>query len=307
MNTRRILIFDLEEGYANALSACFQKKKELNLQIEIKTEKEKTIRKDNNESYYAVFSGTSVPLHERMEISAKFRFLLTETGNEAMDETEVPIFKFQAGEKILREFIHECCESGGADELFLRLSGKGQTNIIGVFSPIGRIGKTGYALKLGEDLAKNEQVLYLNMELFGGYGGHFHESPENTLADVFYCLRQEKQNIGLRIATFVSQKNSLNYLAPMTVSKDVKEVKAAEWLKLIRIIMEECSYQSLILDMSEGIDGLYEILKICKEIHMPVINGEYAQAKVNQFKAELMLMKMEEVLENIREIPMRAP
>ena len=61
--------------------------------------------------------------------------------------------------------------------------------MIGIFSPVHRSGKTGYGLRLGQELAVSRNVLYLNMEIYGGIGGHFPEEG-HTLGDVLYYLRQ---------------------------------------------------------------------------------------------------------------------
>ena len=46
---------------------------------------------------------------------------------------------------------------------------KKTTEIIGIFSPLGRCLKTSFALTLGQILAKERAVLYLNMEEYSGF------------------------------------------------------------------------------------------------------------------------------------------
>ena len=66
-----------------------------------------------------------------------------------------------------------------------------------------RLGKTAYALKLGKELGASSTVLYLNMELYGGLGGHFPEEG-STLADALYYSRMEGKELGWMLATMVS-------------------------------------------------------------------------------------------------------
>ena len=54
-------------------------------------------------------------------------------------------------------------------------------------------------------------------------------------------------------------------------------------------------YEVLILDIDEGIRGVYEIIRMCKEIHVAVIKEEVAQAKMFQFEEELHLMGYDDV------------
>ena len=60
-------------------------------------------------------------------------------------------------------------------------------------------------------------------------------------------------------------------------------------------IAEQSIYEVLILDIDEGIRGVYELLRMCTEIHVAVIKEEVAQAKLFQFEEELHLMGYDDV------------
>ena len=42
--------------------------------------------------------------------------------------------------------------------------------MIGIYSPVHRIGKTKFALRLGQKMARQVPVLYLNLEGYSGVG-----------------------------------------------------------------------------------------------------------------------------------------
>ena len=69
------------------------------------------------------------------------------------------IYKFQSGDDIIREVMAVYSEIPG-----IRPNTAGATDqsrrIIGVYSPIGRCGKTCLALAIGQILAKEEKVLF---------------------------------------------------------------------------------------------------------------------------------------------------
>ncbi|MDQ9824849.1 hypothetical protein RFZ44_16190, partial [Acinetobacter sp. 163] len=46
---------------------------------------------------------------------------------------------------------------------------KKTTEILGVYSPVGRCLKTSFALALGQILARERAVLYLNLEEYSGF------------------------------------------------------------------------------------------------------------------------------------------
>lgn len=87
----------------------------------------------------------------------------------------------------------------------------------------------------------------------------------------------------------------LDYLLPARVSEDVKSVAPGDWLGFIRQILEQSIYDVLILDLDEGICGVYEILRLCTEVHVLTIKDTEAKAKVRQFEEELRLLGYDDV------------
>ena len=57
-------------------------------------------------------------------------------------------------------------------------SEKVMRGLIGVYSPIHRIGKTKFALRLGRQIAEKVPVLYLNLESYSGGNYYFPEDTE---------------------------------------------------------------------------------------------------------------------------------
>lgn len=221
-------------------------------------------------------------------------FVLTQSEDVAHETHEKLINKYQSGEAILRDVIEQCQESVEPGNFFLGTVKKEKVRIIGIFSPVHRSRKTGYALRLGKDLAKTYNVLYLNLEMYGGIGGYFPEIGQ-TVADALYYSRQEKKHLRAALAGMVKHMGPLDYLLPMRMSEDLKAVKIEEWMRFIEQIASQSIYEVLILDIDEGIRGVYELLRMCTEIHVAVIKEEVAQAKMFQFEEELHLMGYDDV------------
>src|SRR5699024_5654064 len=64
--------------------------------------------------------------------------------------------------------------------------------MIGIYSPVHRIGKTKFALRLGQKLARQIPVLYLNLEGYSGGAHYFQEGADKDLGDLLYFLKQER-------------------------------------------------------------------------------------------------------------------
>ncbi len=298
MESKNLVICDPEEGYALALANYVMHRKELSLQVQVCSSIKSILSLAEEDAVDFLFLSDTFSAEERETITAGQLFLLTEKSN-VSELDEIPaIFKYQSGEKIVEELIRRGEGFEENSELFFRAPGKKETEVIGIFSPVHRVGKTSFALKMGEEMAASANVLYLNLELYGGYGGHFEESQE-TLADVLYYAGQESGNLGLMLTTVVKHKNGLDYVLPMPVSEDLKAVTAKEWISLVEKILEQSIYETIILDIDEGIQGLYPLLTACQKVYVLTREEEIAQSKIRQLNQELELLGYEDLRRKI--------
>ncbi len=303
MKSSKIVICDCDEDYAKALALFFVARKEVALQVKVCSTLAQAEMIEEEEEIDILLLAQDYDREERKKQKAKKIFLLCEKQNAEKNAAETALYKYQSGERILGEILKECEEIFVPGRPFGRQQAAGAEQVIGIFSPIHRIGKTLYALQLGEELAKTGNVLYLNLEVYGGVDGYFEEG-EQTLTDLLYCARQEKQSLGLQLTLAVHHRRKLDYILPVSVSEDLKEVKACEWVSFIQRILEESIYETLVLDLDEAIPGVYELLKKCTQIHVPVLRGAKAAAKMKQFEQELSLLGMEEILPKIKHVSM---
>jgi hypothetical protein len=298
VKSRNLVVCDTEEEYAKALAMFFMRKKELMLQVHVCSSvgHAEALGKELRADILLAAAECAGEVQEK--VRAEKVFVLS-TGRKSAEKAEYPaLYKYQSGEKMLSCIIQECAELFDAEDMSQGMSGNKKQKIIGVFSPVHRIGKTEYALKLGEKLAETENVLYLNLEVFAGIGGHFKQEGQ-TLADVLYYARQEKGNLGLMLTTLVCHRGNLDYVLPVPISEDLKEVHGSEWALLVNKILEQSIYETIVLDIGDGIPELYQLLKSCAEVHMPVLEDEYSKAKLLQFEREMNVLGQEDVLKRI--------
>ena len=64
-------------------------------------------------------------------------------------------------------------------------------------------------------------------------------------------------------------------------------------------ILNQSVYETVILDIDEGIRDVYELLKSCTQIYLLTDQTVYSSAKIEQFEKELSLLGYEEILEKI--------
>lgn len=298
MVSRNLVICDQEEKYAAALARFLMKTQELALGVHVCNSVTQALSLQKDSPIDVLLIGSGYPMEERKKVKAGIVFVLAQSENVAHEMHEKLINKYQSGEAIMGAVIEQCTQSGEPERFFFRTARKQKVRIIGIFSPVHRSKKTSYALSLGKNLAKTNNVLYLNLEVYGGIGGHFPETGQ-TVADALYYSRQEKKHLRAALAGMVKHMGPLDYLLPMRMSEDLKAVEIEEWTRFVEQIADQSIYEVLILDIDEGIRGVYELLRICTEVHVADIKEEVAQAKLFQFEEELHLMGYDDVRQKI--------
>ena len=213
------------------------------------------------------------------------------------EEKENRIFRYQSADGILDDIIRAAgavSTGSGRKKGGIRIRDKPPDEkqrtvkgLIGVYSPIHRIGKTKFALRLGQKMARNGPVLYLNMEGYSGNDYYFQDNSGKSIGDLLYCLKQEREDHGIRISAMTGQAGGMDYLLPMENERDLREVKAEEWIGLLDEVAEKCIYETIILDLGESVDGIYDILRKCSRVYTPYIREGAAAAKLEQYENNL--------------------
>ena len=236
---------------------------------------------------------------KRREVPAGRKFLMTGSRDSPDSPVceETPVFRYQPAEKILETVLGVRAESreGEVEEHAGRTGREVRKKsvqtavkgLIGIYSPIRRIGRTRFALRLGRQLAEKADVLYLNMEGYAGGSYYFPNPPEMDLGDLIYCMRQEESSPGIKISAMTGQIDGVDYIMPMKHEQDLRQVKGEEWISLLDMILEKCIYEVVILDLGDCIDGLYDILRKCARVYTLYIEDGAAEAKMEQYEQNL--------------------
>lgn len=299
MSIRSLVICDREEGYAAAFAVFLTRKKELAFQVQVCDSLSQVAAVLEEHPIDILLIGGNYPVKERGKMKAGNIFVLAESGNVGTNPNETAIYKYQSGEAILAEIICGCSKESEAKDLFIRSVRTKNARVIGIYSPVHRSGKTSYGLKLGQELASSSNVLYLNMELYGGIGGYFPEEG-HTLADALYYSRQESKNLGLILTALVKHMGALDYLLPVRVSEDIKSVSLEEWTGMILQIVDQSIYDVLILDIDEGLRDVYGLLRLCTEVYVPTVKDAVAEAKLLQMEGEMHLLGYDDVRKKMK-------
>ena len=147
------------------------------------------------------------------------------------------VYKYQASDSVVRE-VMECYGAEKAARESLP-QWKRQASVIGIYSPVGRCQKTSFALTLGQILAKDRAVLYLNLESYSGFEQLLGEVWERNLSDLLYFLRQDNASIVHKLSGMIQSVQNLDFVPPALAPMDIQCTDVKEWLRLIDSIVSE--------------------------------------------------------------------
>lgn len=208
-------------------------------------------------------------------------------GEDDTGVTNRTIFKYQSCESIAREILHYVSTMEYKSGLVTR---KKSMKLIGIYSPVGRCGKTHLAIAMGQVLAEHARSLYINLEPFSGVPFLLHTEDIGDLADVIYTVNTDSSTLDSLLGSLVVERSGLDIAPPMGNHKDLASITLQEWKNLLRAIEQRTDYEYVIVDMSGVVQGMCELLAVCDYVYVPRLNQGLCNAKYEQFMSELKLI-----------------
>ncbi len=294
MSDNILVLCDPEEEYAQLLTDFLKEHKELPWQIHTYTEVEGLLREEKKGAVSMLVVAESAYSEELKKLQSKQIVLLNESGVIKWDKLR-NINKYQQAENVLRELLEAYMEV--AKEQLPRLQRSYKTGFVGIYSPVRRCLQTSYALTMAQMLAAKHRTLYLNFEHYAGITELLPDMQSRDLADLLYFLTSNQDKFRLRMQTMLLHKGELDYIPPMKVGQNLLTVAGREWLELLQKIEELGEYEYVVLDLSESMQGLFDILRMCSKVFTLTKEDRIAKSKILQYEQVLQLYAYEDVLE----------
>lgn len=292
-----LAICDREEEYLYHMADYLEKKEQFPFAVRAFTDPSQLVRfMDKNEIELLLIAENAYDESVKGK-KAGHVLLLNESGQE-MKEVAQNINKYQSSENIFRAVMSSYMSEGG--EMPRRIATGNKMQMIGIYSPIGRCLQTTFALSMGQLLAKKHKTLYLNFESYSGFRQLLNREFGTNLMDALYYFNGEKDKLAYKLDGLVESVNGLDYIPPTLSHRDLREITGEQWLELFHEIERISKYEYLILDLSEQMNDLLDVLRECNQVFTIVKKDEIAEAKLRQYEAVLQLMNYEDVAAKTR-------
>lgn len=296
-------ICDPEEGYALRMSEYLLKKVRIPYAVHLFTapdELRRFLEKREIKVSLMAESMESVLREEGVAARMGKVFLLQETQTESAHDgsgnAPVRISKYQEPEQIVSQIL----ENLGEEAAWYTTAQESACRLVGVYSPVRRCLQTPFAMTMGQMLARQHRVLYLNFECYSGMRQLLNREFSADIMDVMYYFRCARDKLAVRIAAITQNINGLDYIPPVCSSLDFREIRGEQWVELCRELAAIGEYEYLLLDLDDGMNGLFDLLKECCRIYTITKDDRAAVAKMTHYEEVLRFHNREDISERTR-------
>ena len=213
-------------------------------------------------------------------------------------EEDEKIYKYQSCESVLRKVMNVCTAEGSKE--IPKPRRYGNLHMIGLYTPVHRCLQTGFAMTLGEILAKNHKTLYLNFESFSGFSRRIDREFMTDMSDLIYYVSNAREALFYKLKGMTGTFQNLDYIPPVFSCMDLARITLDQWLSMFQELEKHTEYEYVILDLSEHIQGLFDILRMCEKIFTLVREDDGAIAKLYHYEKLLERADYEDIMKKTR-------
>ena len=290
-----LALCDGEEEYARLMTEYMERQEELPWSVHAYVDVNKLLEKEKEVDLLVV--AESAYREELHALSPKRMVILNESGIVRNKDLRY-VNKYQRADQVVKELLAVYLEI--ATQILPKLGMEGRTSFIGFFSPVRRCMQTPFAITMAQLLAKQHKTLYLNFEYFAGNGELLADVQTRDLADLLYFLNAEAEKFSLRLQSMVSRIGTLDYVPPMKSGQNLLSVTVKEWMTFLKQIQELGAYEYVVMDLSECMQGLYDVLRVCQRVYTVTLEDRAASEKLAQYERALEQYSYEDVLKKTR-------
>ncbi len=299
MLRERIVLYDSDKEYLEHFIRYFENDHDSPLKIIGFSEKELFLEFLNQNDIDILLISEENLQDIHMEFDRKRIILLIEEPDiESIDGIKV-LYKFQRIENIIRYIINVYAENM-PEKNVIKIKGEARAKIIGIYSPVKRCGKTALSMELAEHLTKHGKVLMMNMEEYSALRTDTEEEMVYDLSDLLYFYMQNSWSFELKLKVVMQCLRGFDYIPPVKNGDELRGITTEQWRGLITEIARVSDYQMIILDISDIVSNILQLLHMCDYVIMPYMSDEISSGKMTEFEKELSILDEKELLQVYR-------
>ena len=207
------------------------------------------------------------------------------------------LWKYQSCEKMIKELMKIL---SGSSMVYSFSSRRKAMKLIGLYSPVKRCLQTTLGILLGQHLAKKGKSLYISLESHSVISEVLDLPFQKDLSDILYALNGNIKNGKLYLESVVMEAGGMDVLPPMNNQSDLLSITPNEWIDFLKKLEQQTDYEYVILDLSDGVQGIEQILRHSNIIYQVKNESFIADKKIQKYQAQMIQSGYEDVVNRIR-------
>lgn len=226
--------------------------------------------------------------------------LSEEAGVDRILERDV-IYRYQPADVLLGCILEYCVDRIDVyhKNSYIR---KNMGNVIGIYSPVSRCGKTDFSIKLAGYL-NDKKVLLINLECFSNLDKRLGVENNYCIGDILYFILCNSNNFEMKFDSIVRHSSGFDFISPVKNVEDLYSIDMEMWNKLLSHIKELGKYDYIIVDIGSWSERMENVILSSDYIIVPYVLDDVQKEKVSKFE-DYITRKEENMMEKIYKVNM---
>ena len=193
--------------------------------------------------------------------------------------------KYQNSEKVADSILSMCLEMPELLPGGMAVTSTTHVKFIAFYTPVRSIDQSKAAFDLACRLSEHGNALYFCNDSLCDLSEIRSEEPCENICDLMYYAQCDEERFSIYLERIRKRIKKLYYLP--CDNGAVRDFCGKEYIKLIELIRKTSGYDYIVLDFSESISGLMDVLKACDKIVVLGAKDAEARERIRKFKIEL--------------------
>lgn len=286
----RVCIYDRDKEYVRRLATMISRCGEGKYKVSAFDNSEDLLAQIKKKSFH-IFIGNSEELETELQEGNTSVIQLMENDKEdsvemKRDRKKYYVSKYAGAKQIFQQVVMVAEEFESQE--------KNRNRLVAIYSPVGRCGKTQFALSLRKE-GYGKKWLYISFEEYGVIGNIENDIQEYSWENSFLYYIKERNT--QQVNQVIDKGNGIimSSFSPI----DGKQLTEDDFVWMIQTIREQKYYSGIVFDMGTGILQRLEWLDLFDDIVVPYIPNDMALRKKDKFTHILEASDLDYVMEKI--------
>ena len=205
------------------------------------------------------------------------------------------IYKYQNCDVVLKEILKM---ASSIEDINVYINRSTTMKVIAVYTPNDSRIATSIALDIGKLLSGRASTLFISLDGMSVIPDITGIEFDMDMSDLF-CENMTEGGLSNAIIGSVRRLGNMDILPIMHNYQDMASVTNEEWKNFIRDIERKSDYEYVVIDLTESVRNLFDILKLANYICVAASKGTVDGYRYRQFMKEIEILYDTELKERI--------